>query len=80
MSREVTIKIRQTIDPTVGDCVFGTLWHWTVQEEGVLYPRRYDSGFARTEQGARRKAERVAARIMEGTVLYTYNPAGLNRP
>lgn len=82
MAREVTIEIRQTPGPTLGDRLLGTSWSWTVISEDrapetyVVQIRR--SGRAYTEKGARRKAERTARHIIDlKAVEYKYNPEGL---
>ena len=77
MPREVKIEIRQEIKPSLLDRLFGTMWHWTVSQRDNLSFFRFKSGFARTEKQARRRAEKVANRILEGTIQYSYNPAGL---
>lgn len=79
MPREVKIEIKEEITPSFADYLFGTTWFWTVSEryEGGISFWRFKSGFARSEESARRKAEKAANRILEGTIQYSYNPAGL---
>ncbi len=76
----MTIKIEQQIDPLLLDRLFGFLWYWGVVEwKSPTLMGRYKGGFARREKVARRRAERVAGKILAGTVSYEYNPEGLPR-
>lgn len=77
MSREIRIEIRQEIKPSFADRLFGTLWHWTVTQQNPVSFWPHRTGFAYTEKQARQRSEKVARRIMEGTIRYEYNPAGL---
>ncbi len=82
MPWEVKIRITQEVAPSPLDRLFGFLWFWNVgQSDGPFsYTKILKSGFARTEKAARRKAEKVAARYLEGHVEYTYDPRGLTPP
>lgn len=78
MAREVTIEIRKTHVPTWIDRLFGTMWHWSATLPLGAHAVSVSGGYSYTEKGARRRAERAAARMLEtGVVEYKYNPAGL---
>lgn len=78
MGQEVKVRIRRITLPTLGDRVFGTLWSWTLSQRRGEYDWLVTNGFAYTEKGARRKAHRAAAQLLETDVVeYEYNPAGL---
>lgn len=79
MPREVEIQIRRTHVPTRTDYLFGTVWHWSAMLPLGVHAASISAGYAYTEKGARRKAERTAARMLgTGVVEYKYNPAGLS--
>lgn len=79
MGQEVKIKVAKSVLPSVGDYLFGALWSWSLyQSQESAYVHLVTNGFAWTERGARRKAEKAAKRLLEPFVVeYEYNPAGL---
>lgn len=78
MAREVEIQIRRTHVPMWTDHLFGTVWYWSAALRLGLHAASVSAGYAYTEKGARRKAEKAAV-CMAGTdvIDYKYNPAGL---
>lgn len=78
MPGEVKIKIEYQIDTGLLEKVLGGAWYWSVTKQLGLYAGRIYGGFAYTEKGARRKAEKVARRVVGNEeISYTYNPEGL---
>lgn len=74
----VKVRIKKITLPTAGDRLFGTLWSWSLYQERVGYLHLVTNGFAYSEKGARRKAHRAAAHLLEANVIeYEYNPEGL---
>lgn len=75
---EVKIRVARAVLPSVGDYLFATLWSWSLSEKRGDFDWHVANGFAWTEKGARRKAEKAARRVLEPFVVeYEYNPEGL---
>lgn len=73
------VTIKRAAGVTLQDRLFGTVWAWSASREFGLHAGHFTGGWAYSEKGARRKAERVARRIRDNEhIEYSYNPAGLD--